>query len=264
MTGSLRDDLFARLEEWEEKCDLTLAMGTSLCGMAADCVVETVSRKFCEQASRRGGPPAAGEAGCTLGSVIVGFQQTAHDERCSLRIFADIDKTMALLARALGVQGDVRARGPDTERMRATSRADSRADSLAPTHAPPAVGKIGGNDVFRVPYDAAGRRTDDPTRMRAWSLAEDARVKVTAGPGRGYVGTVLGRNAEGHFKVRLPIQREGSKLRGTRWTVYTLGSWWVDAAVRGEADRLPLVNTEEPAVLPRGPPAARARRRGAR
>merc|ERR1712078_397048 len=36
MNGSLRSDLFKEMLEWEEKTDLTLSMGTSMCGMNSD------------------------------------------------------------------------------------------------------------------------------------------------------------------------------------------------------------------------------------
>jgi len=46
MNGSLRDDLMDWLLVEEQKADLVLTMGTSLCGMNADRVVRTSSEKF--------------------------------------------------------------------------------------------------------------------------------------------------------------------------------------------------------------------------
>ena len=46
MNGSLRDDLMDWLLVEEQKADLVLTMGTSLCGMNADRVVRTSSEKL--------------------------------------------------------------------------------------------------------------------------------------------------------------------------------------------------------------------------
>lgn len=76
-----------------------------------------------------------------------------------------------------------------------------------------------------------------------WDLSPGAQVMVTAGPGKGYRGRMLrGRTREGHYRVELPCQREGSKQQGKVKTVYVLGLWWVEAATAGLAERLPVVN----------------------
>merc|ERR1711988_1556841 len=81
------------MEDEEEKTDLCLAMGTSLCGMNADRMAETPAEKALE-----------GEAS---GTVIVALQQTQMDKIASLRIFATIDEVMALLAKELDLDVDM-------------------------------------------------------------------------------------------------------------------------------------------------------------
>ncbi len=44
-SGQLRDDLFAWLQEWEDRTDLVLVLGTSLSGMNADRMVWTVLKE---------------------------------------------------------------------------------------------------------------------------------------------------------------------------------------------------------------------------
>ena len=61
--GTLRDDLFAWLEEWREKCGLCLALGTSLSGFNVDA--------FAEAAAARG---ARGDG---EGLVLVNLQATS-------------------------------------------------------------------------------------------------------------------------------------------------------------------------------------------
>ena len=59
-------------------------LGTSLCGMNADRMVETPARKHAE--------------GVGLGAVIVGLQRTQYDEVSTLRLYARCDEVCALLA----------------------------------------------------------------------------------------------------------------------------------------------------------------------
>lgn len=118
MSGRLRPDLVEDLAAWEQRADLVLALGTSLCGMTADCVVTTAAAKA----------PAAG-----LGSIIVGLQRTVQDQNCSLRVFSTCDEVFQLLAQELDLH-------------------------VAPpiSFMPPAL--AGEQEVFGVAYDASGRR----------------------------------------------------------------------------------------------------------
>jgi len=230
MTGTLRGDLCEWMEEWEEKTDLCLAMGTSLCGMNADRMVETPVRKA-----------ASGDTSC-LGAVIVGLQRTQHDAKASLRFFCKCDELMALLARELGlVTGNCAVKPLQTFQA-----------SLPP--ATVLEEKKRSPSVLKVPYNAKGELTTKPGEMVNWDLRDGARVMVTAGPGKGYVGTIVGRSKEGHVRVKLPCQREGSPKQGKVWQVYLLGQWWWETAVHGKAPLLPVVNTTLPIRFPIKPP----------
>eukprot|EP00300_Choanocystis_sp_HF-7_P024428 c25880_g1_i1.p1 GENE.c25880_g1_i1~~c25880_g1_i1.p1 ORF type:complete len:363 (+),score=67.50 c25880_g1_i1:84-1172(+) len=92
MSGTLRDDLVEWMHEWEQKADLCLAMGSSLCGMNADRMVQTPAKKA--------------KKGAAHGSVIVSLQQTQLDEDSTLRIFAKIDDVMRLLAEEMHLDVD--------------------------------------------------------------------------------------------------------------------------------------------------------------
>lgn len=107
-----------------------------------------------------------------------------------------------------------------------------------------------------MPYDSSGKLIEDKDlgkpgkKPQDWNLRTGAAVKLTAGPGRGYVGKVIGKNSEGHYRIRLPLQRQGHKEQGLRWSTYILGKWWLETAVNGKAPLLPVVNTsEKPALL---------------
>lgn len=85
MDDGLRPDLFERLQLWTDRSDLTLALGTSLCGMNSDRVARSVAQKF-----------MAGQEGM-LGLVVVGLQRTPYDNVCSLKIYGKMDDVMLLL-----------------------------------------------------------------------------------------------------------------------------------------------------------------------
>jgi NAD-dependent SIR2 family protein deacetylase len=250
MTGSLRGDLCEWMEEWEEKTDLCLAMGTSLCGMNADRMVETPSQKLRE--------------GCGgLGAVIVGLQQTQYDAVSSLRIYAKINLVMALLAKELLL--DVL---PNVDY--------NNVNSLVPTNA--VVNFDREKLTLLVPYDKKGKVLTRCTKTRSssfssstttteeeqeqqeeqtwklshltkWDLSNGSKVKVTMGPGKGYIGKITGRDSQGHILIRLPLQREGHKDQGRVWSTYRLGLWWLKTAANGTATRLPIVNVPQSSVL---------------
>ena len=208
MTGTLREDLLQDLVNWERKADLVLAMGTSLCGMNADRLVETAGKRL-----------AKGDRNC-LGSVIVSLQQTPHDATAALRIFATIDTVMGLLAEEMQLE----------------------VIPFALVPGPSSCGVGAKASVFRVPYDRHGQRTEARADQVPWDLSAGARVRVVCGPGEGFEGTVLGRTKAGHFRVQLPLMREGASDHGSCERVYVLGWWWVVTAMKGACERLPIVN----------------------
>ena len=256
MTGTLRGDLCDWLYEWEQKTDLCLAMGTSLCGMNADRMVETpndnadlatVSQLLNNANDAKTQSSAKKLKAACLGSIIVGLQRTQHDEACTLRLYATCDEVMALLARELELDGGedgVRSQAkyvPLLDPAHIISMADDKSQGLSR--------KVVG--ALKVPYDKQGFLTQDKKQMVPWDLSPGAVVKVTSGPGAGFVGTVKGRNASGHVQIRLPCQREGSKQHGKEWKLYTLGLWWFETAANGRCARLPVVNTNQKPILPK-------------
>jgi hypothetical protein len=214
MSGSLREDLFSDLLECERKADLVLAVGSSLCGMNADRLVST-----CAKRARRSVPsdPA-------LGSVIVALQRTPHDVSSSLRIFSTIDKVFGLLADEMSL-----AVGDAHQHL---------AFPVSPVHLP-----VGPQEpVFSVPYDDNGELLKDGQRPRLLDLRDHAEVTITAGKNEGQRGIVLGRNADGHFRIAITHNDEG------KWNeVRLLGSWWPAAAAAGAVQQLP-VTSRKPSI----------------
>lgn len=102
------------------------------------------------------------------------------------------------------------------------------------------------SDIFVVPYNAEG--VLDPKSRMELDLRPGQQVKiVTEGPTFGDHATVIGRSSDGDFTLDFTTARR------------RLGRWWIYAAQRGEAKKLPLVNLH-PSVTavpsPSGTPSA--------
>merc|ERR1711941_65756 len=208
MKGTLRSDLFDWLETIVEESDLTIAVGTSLCGMSADDV-------FCEACNRYKKKKG-------FGGVIIGLQQTQYDAEATLRIFSRIATVVALLARKMNL-------------------------ILPPLQMPikldlPKNSKVG-EYVYRVPYDSDGDRTEDESEMILWDLTPGTRVRVTDGPGKGFEGLVFDFRNDCYWSISLPNQRQGSSEFGKGKKLYSVGIWWVETATKGLWPKLPVVNT---------------------
>lgn len=210
MSGTLRSDLCQWHSEWEDKTDLTIAMGTSLCGMNADSCVEVPSEKY-------------NELGQGFGSIIVGLQRTQLDDICSLRIYAKIDTVIALLARELNI--------------------------AVPSYMPyvPDIPEeaIVGPEQYKIPYDIMGKRTDDPEKMIVWDLRLDQRMRVVSGTGKGFKGKMMrpqdnGADTHYNFCCKRISQKKGKNGKGFR--TYQMGTWWVETAVKGLWHEIPMVN----------------------
>jgi NAD-dependent SIR2 family protein deacetylase len=207
MSGSLRDDLFDWMNKEEEEADLVLAMGTSLSGMNADRMVSTPAKKYLKK--KKG-----------YGAIIIGFQQTKMDKLASLRIFARIDEVMKLLVEELELEINTSLYRPDI----------------------PHEAKTDNKHVFRVPYDpVTGEKTENKTAL--WDLREGAKIKLTDGPGKGFVGRVtrVPASPTEHYSVSLPNTREGKDL-GQGKKAYRVGCWWAESCAKGQVPKLPFIN----------------------
>jgi NAD-dependent SIR2 family protein deacetylase len=234
MNGSLRNDLFAEMLAWEQRTDLTLSLGTSMCGMNSDRVFTTVAKKgkasFRSKSSFRSMDSSATAA--AIGGVIINRQQTQFDDLACLRIFADLDEVMVMLLRSLSLH-----RCAD-DCIAAMQTPRNFYVPYAATAAATAAG--GAGDVFPVPYLPDGSR--HPSRAtRMLDLREGSKVRITGGPYAGDCGEVLGKNREGHYRVQF------RHLVGITRRPFesVLGCWWVEAAVLGSVDTIPVVNIED-------------------
>jgi len=214
MSGALRSDLFDDLLLWEQKADLTIALGTSMCGMNADRVFTTVSQKALIERGRS-------TTSSALGGVIISLQQTQYDDIAGLRIFAKIDDVFALLMKELEIS--------------TTDTTIPQKNYSIPETLP---GKIK-NDMYYIPYDNHGRLLSAEQRKVQKSILDlrvGKKVRITKGPFVGDIGEIIGKNIQGQYDIC--FQHKKGKM--TR----KLGSWWVETAIRGEADILPVHNVQ--------------------
>jgi len=203
MSGTLREDLIKRMLDWEERVDLCLALGTSMVGMNADRMAVSPAER-----ARKGQRGA-------LGTVIVSVQQTQYDSISSLRIFSTIDQVMEMLATELKLQV------PEP-----------------PAHRPWAQAPV----LKDLPYTADGLR--NASGRLTLDLRPGSKLRVVDQPdwdkdAYGNVCEVIespeSRANEGHISIL--FGKAGTK----RSIVRVLGRWWLDAAIEGSVERLPLV-----------------------
>jgi hypothetical protein len=238
MSGSLRGDLFQDLLLWEQRTDLTISVGTSMCGMNSDRVFTTVSKKSIGDLKKRGGAGEAEEGGgcVSLGGVIIGIQKTQYDSLACLHLFSRIDRVFDLLLLALEI---------DPPPCVVYSPDIPRECQLGPGR-------------FLVRYDSKGQRLsrsssssdeDSPAGCTLLDLREGSRVMMVSGPYKGDRGVVTGRLAEeeggGHYRLEfthtLDYRHQCEAVPPYRMT-HILGSWYVEAAVKGTLSEIPIVN----------------------
>jgi hypothetical protein len=212
MTGLLREDLAKDVEDCARDADLCIAVGTTMCGMSADCVpIDTAER-------------AAKRLPGQLGSVIVGLQRTVHDERATLRIFSRCDDVFELLAETLALEV---------------------APALVGEYwVPPVlIGRGHEEYLFDVPYSAMGEKKDRGAPL-SWDLREDAEVVIPRGNHAGAQGVVDGLDREGNLRCIFKLKPKVGNLRAP--VPLLLGRWWIQSAVDGTVPTLPVVNPPQP------------------
>jgi len=203
-SGSLRGDLFADMRDWAKTADLVLVLGTSLSGLNADQCATLAANRSLKRRS--------------LGSVIISPQRTPEDGNASLRIFATADEVMAALAHEFNLQSRLH---PDRRRAQFSSTLR-----------------------VKVPYDKHGRRSDKVQTW--WDLSPGSRLTVS------HHNNIEGAQQPSYLHITpqlvgtaLPLDDRTCCI-SIRYgqTSMQLGVWWIDAALRGGVEYLPVVNVD--------------------
>lgn len=206
-SGSLRGDLYKDMSDWAKTADLVLVLGTSLSGLNADqCVTKAASRSL------------PGSKRSSLGSVIISPQRTPEDGEASLRLFATADEVMTALAHEFDLQARLHP-----ERRRAQFSSTLR---------------------VKVPYDRHGRRSD---RVQTWwDLSPGSKLRVSRH------NNIEGAQQPSYLHITpelvgtaLPLDARTCCI-SVRYVDVSmqLGAWWIDAALRGGVEYLPVVNVD--------------------
>jgi hypothetical protein len=253
MSGNLRGDLFQAMLEWEERTDLTLAMGTTMCGMNSDRVFVTVAQR-----GKKAHQKHQSRTGGAIGGVIINLQQTQHDSISCLRIFSKLDQLMEMLVQELHLppllpidqysiytpylSGVISADSDDVFEV----CYDHQGSLLDEAETPEAPGtEPNKKSIFqkfsqKFLSSKSEQRATEATRTTTLDLRVGSRVRLVSGPHQGDEGEVLGKNREGHYRIQF-MHRIGKA--GNRKPFETvMGSWWVEAAVRGTVPTIPVVN----------------------
>jgi len=216
-SGSLRGDLCSDMRDWAKTADLVLVLGTSLSGLNADqCVTKTAGRSL---------PQRQGTDQTSLGSVIISPQRTPEDGKATLRIFATADEVMTALAKEFNVQvrlDPAQRRAPFSRQLR-----------------------------VKVPYDKDGRKSSKVQTW--WDLSPGARVRVSGH------NNIEGAQQPAYLGITPKMVGEALPVNDRTCCLsirfpdhphtMQLGVWWIDAALRGGVEYLPVVNidaAEEP------------------
>lgn len=213
--------------EWMERealtADLVLVMGTSLGGLNADQVAtESTTRALAH--------------GTSLGTVILNLQQTEQDGKMTLRCSGRSDDVLMRLSEELGLPA-------------------------LPQPARPPVWAA--TDCALVPYAADGQRLpSDSSQPRMWldlrtgakvMLSEHHNCQGAKQPGSMHIGSSKGQHFQGkpipnagkHPGNGVVVQRDDATVSfklSIEGTPMRLGIWWLEAAIRGGPQALPVVN----------------------
>jgi len=201
-SGTLKSHECRWMEHEARTADLVLVVGTSLGGLNADQVATRCADRTLH--------------GSALGVVLINLQQTAHDDKATLRLFGKSDAILQSLL----------------------------LHHLTEIRLPPSLqpSLYQGDRRVLVPYDAKGRSSGH-LRMW-WDLRPGADIELT--PHHNIHGSQQPRYQNMKAPYRGKVIRFDSATMGIELQIcgvsFTLGQWWLDAAQRGGPRTLPIVN----------------------
>ena len=210
--GNLRQDLYQKIKDLEEKADLVIVIGTTLSGLNSDGVAARPARRSL--------------AGKSLGTVIINLQQTRLDGESTLRIFEKADTVMEGLLTKLGVP-----------LINCPVIHNPEYKVLVP------YDKNGNKTEERLMWLDLSK--GQKIRLHPSHNCQDSQQPLYQHIGAKVPTTYRGR-------VRQPGAGEGTVVRFSNkncgWDLVVegvamlLGGWWLQAAARGQLDTIPVIN----------------------
>ena len=215
--GNLKQEYFQKMKEAADTADLVLVLGTSLSGLNSDRVAKDPAKRSLQ--------------GRSLGTVIINLQQTQQDGISSLRIFSQTDQVFTALLNKLGI----------------------------PLQPEP---KFPFRNKALIPYDKNGKLS--LTKSMYLDLSDNQKIMLN--PGHNCQGSKQG--AFMHIggseairyrdRVRQPGPGYGKVVSYSKaqqgWQLQVegvpmlLGGWWLEAAVRGALEYVPVINFDPKVV----------------
>merc|ERR1719481_635885 len=209
--GNLKQEYFQKMKEAADTADLVLVLGTSLSGLNSDRVAKDPAKRSLQ--------------GRSLGTVIINLQQTQQDGISSLRIFSQTDQVFTALLDKLGIP-------------------------LQPEPVFPPRNKA------LIPYDRNGKLS--LTKSMYLDLSDNQ--KIILNPGHNCQGSKQGSlmhiGGSEAIRYRDTVQQPGPgygrvvsySQAHQGWQLQVegvpmlLGGWWLEAAVWGALEFVPVIN----------------------
>lgn len=258
-SGNLHTPCYETMLEDASTADLVIVLGTSLGGLNADQV-----------ATRAADRSLVGKGSKSLGSVCINLQQTPQDGKMTLRLFGKSDEYLTLLLKELGlnirpmIRNKVIRHWPSESRvlvpydengklLRSWKDTNNNSDEKETDGA--------SEDDRSSDRSKDGSRDKSKDELWMWlDLNPDSKIKLVSGHncvGSGQPqfkhithgrGRVMNRKEE---CCAFQLQIQGATMK--------LGFWWLDSAMCGALEELPVVNLKPQYQHP--PPTKQARDR---
>jgi NAD-dependent SIR2 family protein deacetylase len=216
-SGSLHDRTFPWMEHDSKTADLVIVIGSSLGGLTADQVATNCSERSTK--------------GKSIGTVCINLQQTVPDSGMSLRIFGKSDNILQRVVSELGMCSipTVSPKFMQQQQSRALVPYDKIGNRLAPESDEPRM-YLDLSDRAKVKLSPGHniQGAQQPMYMHIGAKTPKKYNGVLRQPGRGH-GFVMRRE---QYSYLLCI--DGVQMR--------LGLWWLDAAIEGKLEAIPVVN----------------------
>jgi NAD-dependent SIR2 family protein deacetylase len=262
-SGNLYEPCYETMLNDAKTADLVIVLGTSLGGLNADQVATRAAERSLTLLNKKGGDGRP----LSLGTICINLQQTPHDDKMTLRLFGKSDDILLSLLYELGLNHEL----PSSSMIKNNQTNSIKKINSSNNIHWPNVSRI------LVPYDKNGNRLKGYHNIN--NLKQNSIITDGSGGGandddnetknettekwmwldlknNSDIKLVSGHNCIGsgqpnfkhitHGKGKVIKRKEGScsfilDIQGAQMK---LGLWWMDSALRGAVDQLPVVNVK--------------------
>lgn len=240
-SGNLHTPCYEQMLDDASTADLVIVLGTSLGGLNADQVATRAADRSLKPSKDGSGRPRS------LGSVCINLQQTPHDGKMTLRLFGKSDDYLGLLLSELGLSTNpshpasrsvtTKCHWPSESRVLVPY--DKHGKLLRSWKQKKYVDKLGEDSACENEHES--NCAEEP--LMWLDLQNNSHIKLVSGHncvGSGQPSFKHITNGRGRVIRReeaysaFVLEIEGATMK--------LGFWWLDSALRGAVEELPVVN----------------------